>query len=77
MIKGLSLRQLCLKAAFGLTSPKYRTYFRNPKPNGGIAQLVERYNGIVEAIGSNPFTSTQTRSQQWLRVFCFPTCALL
>ena len=29
-----------------------------PAPRGGIAQLVERLNGIQEAVGSNPSTST-------------------
>lgn len=28
-----------------------------PEKSGGIAQLGERYNGIVEVIGSIPFTS--------------------
>src|SRR5438067_13940942 len=38
---------------------------------GGIAQLGERFNGIEEAVGSNPSTSTKTaipifgRSRLW------------
>ena len=38
-------------------------------PNGGIAQLVERLNGIQEASGSTPLISTKTNIRARLAPF--------
>ena len=35
-----------------------------PESSGGLAQLGERYNGIVEVIGSSPLSSTFKRSRE-------------
>ena len=53
----LYIRSLFSKIGFdkpGIAG-KYRARFQ---PRGAIAQLGERYNGIVEVIGSIPFSST-------------------
>ena len=42
----------------------------NRLSNGGIAQLVERLNGIQEASGSNPLISTKTKDTAQ-GVLCF------
>ena len=42
------------------------SFFTQPFPleHGAVAQLEERYNGIVEVVGSIPIGSTSLRSQQ-------------
>ncbi len=38
----------------------------------GVAQMVARYLGVVEAAGSNPVTQTRLDLEQsMLQVFCF------
>ena len=46
---------------------------------GGLAQLGERYNGIVEVIGSSPLSSTFSRTwkgHQLLTLLAFFHCGV-
>lgn len=52
--------------------------FCSPYHNGVIAQLVERYNGIVEVRGSNPRGSTPQKGSNHtdLSLFCARRCRM-
>ena len=50
-----------MKKTLAFRNKKCYSILTERHPRGGIAQLVERLNGIQEVAGSNPTISTKTR----------------